>query len=135
MVTGFFHICSTDCRWTFVCPVGQPTITFTSFHTEWDWDFVNIYDGPTTEVQIARLHGATPPEPLTAVGLDRTMLVQFTSDSWDVVIAGVFEVDLNCLGDRSRFRCGLGFFFSFQLQRLLSLIHVQSLLAVQKLPI
>ena len=45
-----------DCRWILTCTSRYPTITFDSFETETNFDFVNIYDGSSTA---APLHHVT----------------------------------------------------------------------------
>eukprot|EP01052_Picozoa_sp_SAG31_P039145 SAG31_NODE_5368_length_2582_cov_2.264599_2_plen_481_part_01 len=69
-----------DCRWTLHCSIGQrPTITFSSFDTEDNYDFVNIYDGDDINAPaMSHLHGTSIPRPVTASG--SAMVVQFTSD-------------------------------------------------------
>eukprot|EP01051_Picozoa_sp_SAG22_P026439 SAG22_NODE_8341_length_663_cov_0.726950_1_plen_172_part_10 len=82
-----------DCRWTAVCTSGVPTITFTVFNTEGNYDFVNVYDGDTTDAErIARLHGSSVPGPV--VGTGSTVVVQFTSDG--SVTRDGFHAELTC---------------------------------------
>ena len=38
-----------DCRWTLQCTSGSPTVTFNSFNTEANFDYVNVYDGETPD--------------------------------------------------------------------------------------
>jgi hypothetical protein len=73
------HSNGQDCRWTLQCNEGAPTVSFNSFQTEANFDYVNIYDGDTTDdPRVARLHGGDTPDDVTASG--GVMLVQFTSD-------------------------------------------------------
>ena len=83
-----------DCRWQLICSSGSPTVSFNSFLTERNQDYVNIFDGNSTAAtRIVVLHGTTVPAAVT--GSERTMLVQFTSDD---------SVTLN--GFRGVFTCG-----------------------------
>lgn len=69
-----------DCQWVLTCTNDHPTITFDSFDTETNFDFVNIYDGANVNAAVmAHLHGTTLPSPITGTG--SVMVVQFTSDA------------------------------------------------------
>ena len=74
------HSNGQDCRWALICPDGQaPTVTFNTFNTEANFDYVNIYDGDSVDaVRIGRLHGTDVPDPITSS--QQFMVVQFTSD-------------------------------------------------------
>ena len=73
-----------DCRWLVSCSSGAPTVLFTFFNTEGNFDFVNVYNGDTVESErIGRFHGsglANVGDPPLISGSGSTMLVQFTSD-------------------------------------------------------
>eukprot|EP01052_Picozoa_sp_SAG31_P037530 SAG31_NODE_4861_length_2901_cov_18.987509_1_plen_271_part_01 len=67
-----------DCRWLVSCDSGVPTVSFNSFQTEANYDYVNIYEGNSTDAErIARLHGGVSPPDVTTEG--SLLLVQFTS--------------------------------------------------------
>ncbi|GIV23045.1 MAG: hypothetical protein KatS3mg025_0704 [Bacteroidia bacterium] len=70
-----------DCRWL-IQPPGATWVrlSFTSFTTEANYDFVRVYDGPTTSSPLLGSYsGTTLPPTLTSTG--GSMLVVFTSDS------------------------------------------------------
>jgi len=51
-----------DCYWVGTCAVGRPTVEFTTFQTEGNWDFVNIYPGTATSgATLNRCHGNSCP--------------------------------------------------------------------------
>eukprot|EP01045_Picozoa_sp_COSAG04_P017509 COSAG04_NODE_1552_length_6377_cov_253.592959_5_plen_1239_part_01 len=86
-----------NCRVTATCTAaGQaPQVTFTSFNTEGGWDFVNIYDGATTDdTRLVHTSGTTAPDPTTAT--QGTLLLQLTTDG-SVVRPG-FEATISCAG-------------------------------------
>ena len=92
-----------DCRWTLVCSSGSPTVIFSTFDTEENFDFVNIYDGPAdTSTRIDRLHGTTVPASVTATS-GGTMLLQFTSDGSGT--GGGFHAILSCPGGGGAVAC------------------------------
>ena len=56
-----------------------PLVTWESFHTEADWDFVSVMDGATADMPtIGRYHGRTLPEPLQGSSSD--LFIQLQSD-------------------------------------------------------
>ena len=59
---------------------GQaPQVTFTSFNTESGWDYVNIYDGATTDsTRLVHASGTTAPDPTSAT--QGSLLLQLTTD-------------------------------------------------------
>ncbi len=70
-----------NCRWL-IQPSGatQITLTFLSFNTETNYDFVRVYDGATPNAPLLGSYsGANLPPALTSSG--GSMLVVFTSDS------------------------------------------------------
>lgn len=70
-----------NCRWL-IQPPGATFIqlTFSSFNTESNYDFVRVYDGPTTSSPLLGSYSGTSiPPTLTSTG--GSMLVVFTSDS------------------------------------------------------
>ena len=60
----------------------MPTITFTEFDTESNFDFVRVYDGPTTgSTQMGEMSGSLADLPSTTMtSLGPAMTLQFTSD-------------------------------------------------------
>lgn len=69
-----------NCQWL-IQPAGAQLIQldFNRFATESGFDFVEVYDGPTTaSPRLARLSGNTIPSPILSTG--GVMLVRFTSD-------------------------------------------------------
>ena len=88
-----------DCSWTLVCPANtKPTLTFTSFATEGNFDFVALYDGTSDmERQLARGSGDHwSSGDVTATG--QNMYVRFTSDG-SVSMAG-FQATYACAARR-----------------------------------
>ena len=82
-----------DCRWLLICSTGAPSVTFNSFATESNYDFLNLFDGDSTAVhRLSHLHGTDLPDPVTASG--GTMLVQFTADG--SAVADGFHASMVC---------------------------------------
>ena len=82
-----------DCRWLLICSTGAPSVTFNSFATESNYDFLNLFDGDSTAVhRLSHLHGTDLPDSVTASG--RTMLVQFTADG--SAVADGFHASMVC---------------------------------------
>ncbi len=69
-----------DCRWLIQPPSGNRIrLSFTSFSTETDYDFVTVYDGADiTAPVLGRWSGTTLPQSVQSSG--SAMLVRFTSD-------------------------------------------------------
>ena len=71
-----------DCKWL-IAPEGaqQITLNFTAFETEFDYDFVTVYDGPSlTAPVLGVFSGSSLPATLsTSMGVGE-MLIRFTSD-------------------------------------------------------
>ncbi len=70
----------TDCKWLIQQP-GNVNIAliFNLFETEYDFDFVDVYDGATTaDPLLGHFSGDTLPPPLLSTG--NAMLLHFTSD-------------------------------------------------------
>jgi hypothetical protein len=68
-----------DCNWVATCPSGTPTVSFDSFETEANWDFVYIYDGDNADADtLGTCHGTSCPGRF--VGTSEAVLVRFTSD-------------------------------------------------------
>eukprot|EP01045_Picozoa_sp_COSAG04_P009759 COSAG04_NODE_577_length_12466_cov_81.128568_1_plen_807_part_10 len=82
-----------DCTWLLSCADGySPSITFSSFQTEANWDFVRIYDGSDVgAASLANCHGSSCPD---VVATGTTAFVRFTSDG-SVTMAG-FEASYTC---------------------------------------
>ena len=58
----------------------QIVLSFSSFNTEQDYDFVTIYDGPTTEYPVlGKFSGNTIPD--SVISSSNNMLVRFTTDA------------------------------------------------------
>jgi hypothetical protein len=79
-----------SCSWNLVCSAGNPTLSFSAFNTEANFDFVRVDttgDGSTN----VNLSGGTTPADQTGVG---TMLVEFYSDG--SVIRSGFEASFTC---------------------------------------
>jgi len=69
-----------ECRWL-IQTFAPVTLTFGSFNTEAGYDFVKVYNGPTTSAQLLlQASGGTPPAAVTTTAAG-SMLVVFTSDS------------------------------------------------------
>ena len=97
-----------NCYWSLQCDVGSPTITFNTFQTESNFDYVNIFDGVTTsDPQVAELHGSAVPDPVTVSG--SSAVLQFTSDgsvtsdgfhaTFECTVATVEATYIGCFGD------------------------------------
>jgi hypothetical protein len=70
-----------DCHWLLTCSdlAMHPKITFNSFGTETDFDFVSIFDGTVDGKNLLlRASGGSTPDPVSASGTQ--MAVHFTSD-------------------------------------------------------
>jgi hypothetical protein len=91
----------TDCKWTITCPANtMPTITFSEFETESDYDFVKVYDGASTRATLMdQMSGSLTDlrqSTLTATG--SSMVVEFTSDG--SVGGRGFDAQYQCNGAR-----------------------------------
>jgi len=74
------YLDNTNCSWL-IKPTNAATITltFTSFYTEQNFDYVKIYDGPTTSSSLlGSFSGSTIPSSINSTGGE--MLIIFTSD-------------------------------------------------------
>ena len=107
-----------DCRWLLRCSddAHVPQVTFTTFATENNHDYVRLWDGtpigqPTVH-RIADLHGSRLPDPV--VGFGNAMTVQFVSDATDdrwsrgdhfTASFGCVEADPNALHPYETLRC------------------------------
>ncbi|XP_066263259.1 cubilin-like [Branchiostoma lanceolatum] len=71
-----------NCDWTLTVPEGNIVrLTFDSFVTEVDYDFLFVYDGDSdTAAQLQRLTGELPGYPI--ISTSHEMFVRFTSDGW-----------------------------------------------------
>ena len=85
-----------SCRWAINCSNGTvPTISFNTFNTERNFDFVNIYDGDSTsDTRLARHHGSSTPPDVCSSGSD--MLIRFTTDGSVTRSNGPFNADVTC---------------------------------------
>jgi hypothetical protein len=77
-----------NCAWTTSCPSGTPTVTFSAFNLENNWDFVRI-DTTGDGSYDASYTGSSAPGPVSGASL-----IQFTSDG-SVTRPG-FEATLTC---------------------------------------
>ena len=64
---------------------AMPMLTFTSFDTEGEYDFVYLYDGSTTSADQlpnpgSRFSGGSNPGSFTSFNADGDLLLRFTSD-------------------------------------------------------
>ena len=68
-----------DCSWLLTCPDGEsPTVLFSEFQTENNFDFVTVYNGDTADAdQIVRCSGGSCDG---GIGNQQNMLVRLTSD-------------------------------------------------------
>jgi hypothetical protein len=76
---GYGH--SHDCQWILSCSESSHIVLlqFTSFDLEQDFDFVNLFDGPTiSDSPLGTLSGRVVPPPQRSSG--QSMTVQLTSD-------------------------------------------------------
>eukprot|EP01043_Picozoa_sp_COSAG02_P046540 COSAG02_NODE_4363_length_5449_cov_10.058692_1_plen_1673_part_10 len=81
-----------QCQWAHVCNSGTLTVTFDTFQTEGNWDYVNIYDGASSDdVRVGRFSGTTAD---AVAGSGNTLLVEFTSDG--SVVRDGFSATLTC---------------------------------------
>jgi hypothetical protein len=68
-----------DCFWTASCAAGRPTVTFATFQTEGNFDFVNIYPGEAVSgPTLSRCHGNNCPP--TAGEWGSSLTIHFESD-------------------------------------------------------
>jgi hypothetical protein len=79
-----------NCAWNLICTTGDPTLSFSSFATEGNFDFVRVdTDGDgNTDID---LHGSTIPADVTGVG---SMAVVFTTDG--TVTSDGFDATFTC---------------------------------------
>jgi hypothetical protein len=86
---------NTDCRQTLSAPSGSAvSLRFTTFSIEAHFDWLQIFDGPsTTAPLLGRFSGSTLPPPLTSTG--STITLRLTSDS-STTGAG-FAATVSCL--------------------------------------
>ena len=93
---GSSYANNADCMWLLECSDAAlaPTLTFTEFNTESNFDFLYIYDGDSTSSpQIgSSLSGTSTPS--SAVGSGAQMYVRFTSDG-SVTRSG-FQASMVC---------------------------------------
>ena len=85
-----------ECTWTMTCPAGSvPTVTFSSFDVEANFDFVHVYlDGDTAGTSTDQLHGTgVIPDPV--VGTGPVLALQFDADG-SIQRAG-FEAEFTCV--------------------------------------
>lgn len=87
-----------QCSWTITCsnPRQVPTLIFSSFDTETNFDFVNLYAGTaTTGVGIVEpMSGHSMPDPAAISSTQQSMTLVFTSDG---SVAGPgFAADWEC---------------------------------------
>jgi hypothetical protein len=72
-----------DCKWAISCPSNTiPTLSFSEFETESDYDFVKVYDGASTTARlIDQMSGSlTDLRQTTMTATGSSMTVEFTSD-------------------------------------------------------
>ena len=82
-----------DCTWKVRCDSGPVRLHFTSFQTEGDWDFVNVYDGDTVAADmLSSLHGNGIPADQISSGA--VLFVQMTTDG--SVHANGFSATVTC---------------------------------------
>ncbi|WMI68989.1 M4 family metallopeptidase [Mangrovimonas sp. YM274] len=89
-----------NCVWV-IAPPGaeQISLNFTAFHTEFDYDFVYVYDGPDDSYPLLEVFsGSTLPEEaiVTSEG-NGTMTVKFASDIY--ITAGGWEASYTSTGE------------------------------------
>ena len=90
-----------DCTWTVHCDRGDtPTVTFTSFDTEGDYDFVSIYNSATAggATAVAELSGAM-------VDLERK---DFTGQGADLTLEFLSDESEGAGGFVATYACGQG---------------------------
>ena len=87
---------SASCGWAIRCPSGAPTLDFTEFETESDWDFVRVFDGADNNApRLGELTGAFVDLPDTHfTGSGGGTFIEFTSD--ESVTAGGFQATYTC---------------------------------------
>ncbi|MCB9232969.1 MAG: T9SS type A sorting domain-containing protein [Bacteroidia bacterium] len=87
-----------DYSWTIQSPNGQfVKASFPVFNVELNWDYLYVYDGPTTASPlIATLTGTTIPAPITSTG--DALTFRFTSDN--ATVTPGFALAWECEGPR-----------------------------------
>ena len=85
-----------SCGWAIRCPNGSPTLDFTEFETESDWDFVRVFDGADNSADmLGELTGTFVDLPDTHfTGSGGGTFIEFTSD--ESVTAGGFQATYTC---------------------------------------
>ena len=93
----------TDCKWMITCPAGtMPTVSFTDFETESNYDFVKVYDGPTpTSPLLDSMSGSLTDllRQSTFGSTGASMTIEFTSDG--SVGGRGFNAAYECAGPRA----------------------------------
>ena len=90
---GGQYVDNMNCAWNLVCSSGTPTLSFSTFNTEANYDFLRVDttgDGNTD----TDLHGTTVPPP--QIGVGTTMYVAWTTDG--SVIQDGFDATFYCDG-------------------------------------
>ena len=66
---------SMDCSWAMTCADGETaSISFSSFATEGDWDYVYVYDGEDeSSPQLSELHGSEMPDDISSTEAARDL--------------------------------------------------------------
>ena len=86
------------CTWTITCPNPRqvPTLVFSSFDTETNYDFVTAFSGPSSSgIQIGQpMSGHSLPIPNSISSTQPAMTIQFTSDG--SVTGPGFAADYTC---------------------------------------
>lgn len=72
-----------DCSWTLTCSVGSPSLTFDSFDTELNFDFVYVFEGDSTDGQalVWGLSGSGHAPVVYDSLVSNSLYLRFTSDS------------------------------------------------------
>ena len=83
------------CQWDLQCTSGSALLTFTSFSTEANFDWVAVYEGPDdSSAELLRYAGSVVPAPIQAG--DANMLVTFVTDGSVIASPAGFTAEFSC---------------------------------------
>ena len=96
------YVNNLDCSWTLACAVGVPTLSFDTFDTEANFDFIYVYEGdsPGGNALVDGLSGVGHAPMTYSTDASSSLYLRFTTD-YSVTRAGF----------RATFTCPMGNFF------------------------
>jgi hypothetical protein len=96
------YVDNLDCSWTLTCAVGVPTLSFDTFDTEANFDFIYVYEGdsPGGDALVDGLSGDGYAPMTYSTDASSSLYLRFTSDG-----------SVTRAGFRATFTCPMGNFF------------------------